>query len=273
MGKGNGAAVDGKRQGKQKNQQQPVTTSPVCDSKKRIDAWNKLEELQTHPELAWHPGYSLDILQRDGDPYAWLRLLMTQPQFAPPQEWWNDLWRWSNLPWGQLLAAQPQFTKYCPWEAVSRMELVKLALLAPEIFSRRFPQGRWQDLCPFLTTPEWRHLLIDVPEADKFLDMEEVGKKLSASDWMCILAYRPELEKYFDWTPVEKSPSVYWAYLLRCQPQFADRCDWSCLKGWQIRQILTKQPQLKTPELERLIEEDELWEEYQEEKELGEFQN
>ena len=239
------------------------------DSDKRARAWEKLERLQSHPELAWHPGYFLDALQRDGEPYAWLLLLMKQPQFAPPRDWWNGLCCWSNLPWARLLAAQPQFEKYCPWASVSRLELVELALLASEIFTRQFPEGRWRDLCPFLTTHEWRQLLTDVPDAEKYLDMDAVGKKLSANDWMCILAYRPQLEKYFDWSPVENSPSVYWARLLCCQPQFADRCDWSCLKGWQIRQILAKQPQLKTPELERLIEEDEIWEEYLEEKRMS----
>lgn len=216
----------------------------VCVRQRRAEAREKLEELQNHPELAGHPGYELDVLQREGELYAWFLLLMTQPQLAPPPEWWNDLWRWSSLPWGQLLAAQPRFEKYCPWESVSRLELVELALLAPEIFARRFPGGRWRDLCLFLTTPEWRHLLIDVPDAEKHLDMDAVREKLSADDWLCVLAFRPQLAKYFDWATVENRFSVYWAYLLRRQPQFADRCPWSLLKAWQIRQILARQPQL-----------------------------
>ena len=216
----------------------------VCVWRKRAEAREKLEELQNHPELAGHPGYDLDVLQREGEPYGWFLLLMTQPQLAPPPEWWNELWRWSSLPWGQLLVAQPQFEKYCPWEAVSRLELVKLALLAPEIFARWFPGGRWRDLCAFLTTPEWRHLLIDVPYAEKHLDMDAVSEKLSSNDWMCILANQPSLEKYVDWSQIVGRPSPYWPYLLRRQPQFADRCDWSLLEPWQIRQILVRQPPL-----------------------------
>ena len=215
-----------------------------CVRQRRAEAREKLEALQNHPELAGHPGYELNVLQREGEPYGWFLLLMTQPQLAPPPEWWIDLWRLSTLPWGQLLAAQPQFEKYCPWESVSRLELVKLALLVPEIFARHFPGGRWRDLCPFLTTPEWRHLLADVPDAEKYLDMDAVREKLSVEDWLCLLACRPELAKYFDWAAVGNRFSVYWAYLLRRQPQFADHCPWSLLKGWQIRQILARQPQL-----------------------------
>ena len=195
----------------------------VGERQKRTAVREKLEYLQDHPELAGDPGYDLDALRQDGEPYAWFLLLMKQPQLAPPDDWWNDLWRWSTLPWGQLLAAQPQFEKYCPWESVSRLELVKLALLAPEIFTRHFPEGRWRDLCPFLTAPEWRHLLTDVPDADKHLDMKTVSKKLSSNDWMCILAEQPRLEKYVDWSQIADCPSPYWSYLLRRQPQFADK--------------------------------------------------
>ena len=236
------------------------------DSDKRAEAWEKLEYLQDHPELAGHPGYFLKPLQQDAEPFPWFLLLMKQPQFAPPQEWWDDLWRWSTLPWGQLLAAQPQFEKHCPWESVSRLELVKLALLAPEIFARRFPGGQWRDLCPFLTAAEWRCLLRDVPDVDRHLDMDAVCQKLSADDWMCILAKQPNLEKYFDWSQVEGKPSVYWATLLRRQPQFAIHCDFSQLEWRLIKSLLAKQPQLKTPELEQRIKEDQIWEEYQEEK-------
>ena len=209
-----------------------------------VSTWDKLEALQEHPELADTRGYKLDTLRRKGEPYAWFLLLMKQPQFAPPEEWWSGLWRHSLLPWGRLLAVQPRFEKYCQWEAVSRLDLVELALLAPKLFARKFPQGHWRDLCAFLTAAEWRCLLRDVPGADKYFDMKEVRKKLSVNDWMCILAWQPQLEEYLDWSQVEKQPSVYWSTLLRRQPQFADRCDWSLLEGWQIHSILVKQPQL-----------------------------
>ena len=241
------------------------------DSDKRARAWEKLEALQSHPELAWHPGYELETLRRDGEPYAWFLLLIKQPQFAPPQEWWDELWRWSSLPWGQLLAAQPQFEKYCPWESVSRLELVKLALLAPEIFARRFPGGQWRDLCSFLTTPEWRHLLTDVPDADKYLDINAVREKLSINDWLCILAKQPSAEKYVDWSQIDGCPSPYWPYLLYRQPQFAIHCDFSQWEGRHISYLLSRHPQLRTPELEQKIEEDQIWEEYLEEKEWAQL--
>ena len=209
-----------------------------------VSVWDKLEALQEHPERADTRGYKLDTLRRKGDPYAWFLLLIKQPQLAPPEEWWSGLWRHSLLPWGRLLAAQPRFEKYCPWEAVSRLDLVELAVLAPELFARKFPQGRWHDLCAFLTTAEWRSLLRYVPDVDRHLDMDAVREKLSADDWMCILAWQPQLEKYFDWSQVEGKTSVYWATLLRNQPQFANRCDWSLLDGWQLSSILAKQPQL-----------------------------
>ena len=207
-------------------------------------ARDKLDYLREHPELADAPGYKLKKLQRVGDPYAWFLLLVEQPQLAPPEEWWSKLRQRGDLPWGRLLTAQPQFEKYCCWEMVNRLELVELALLAPELFARRFPHGRWQDLCAFLTAAEWRSLLRDVPDVDRHLDMDAVRQKLSADDWLCVLAFRPQLEKYFDWSRVEKQPNTYWSFLLRRQPQFADHCDWSGLKGWQIRQILASQPQL-----------------------------
>ena len=206
-------------------------------------AWDKLEYLREHPEVADSPGYKLKKLQRVGDPYAWFLLLIDQPQLAPPEEWWSHLRQRGDLPWGRLLAAQPQFEEYCNWETVSRLELVELALLAPELFAHKFPNVRWRDLCAFLTVPEWRHLLMDVPDADKRLDMKTVSKKLSSNDWLCILAEQPSLEKYVDWSQIAGRPSPYWSYLLCRQPQFAEHCAWPLLEAWQIRQILVRQPQ------------------------------
>lgn len=179
-----------------------------------------------------------------GDPYEWFLLLMKQPQLAPPEEWWRGLRPRGDLPWGKLLAAQPQFEKYCRWELVSRLELVELAMLAPDFFARQFPNGRWQDLCAFLTSSEWEKLLRNIPGVDKHLDMDTVRVKLSPNQWLCVLAFQPQLEKYFDWSTVEKRPNTYWSFLLSRQPQFADHCDWPDLTGWQIRQILARQPQL-----------------------------
>ena len=63
------------------------------------DAWDKLNELREHPELADTPGYGLEILRRYGDPVMWFLLLMEHPEFEPPWEWWYDLRKRAGLPW------------------------------------------------------------------------------------------------------------------------------------------------------------------------------
>ena len=216
----------------------------------------KLEYLREHPELADKPGYRLKKLRRKGDPYNWFLLLVKQPQLAPPYAWWRRSSRLGDLPWAELLAAQPQFEEYCNFETMNRLEVVKLSFLAPDIFARNFPYGRRRDLYGFLTASELERLLRDVPQAAEELDMAEVARRLTPNNWLCLLAFQPQFEKYFDWSPVEKRPSPYWAYLLRRQPQFADHCDWEHLTGWQIRQILSRQPQFADRcDLELLSEE------------------
>ena len=209
-----------------------------------MDAWDKLNELREHPELADTPGYELEILQRDGDPVMWFLLLMEQPQLAPPPKWWFELRHRCGLPWARLLAAQPQFEKHCDWASVGRGELVKLAFLAPELFARKFPEGRWYDLYGFLTPHEIMSVLMEAPTADDRFDMDEVNAVLTPDMWLNILACQPQFEKYFDWSTVEKRPSNEWDFLLRRQPQFADHCDFSQLRSDQICRILSKQPQL-----------------------------
>ena len=211
------------------------------------DAWIKLKDLQEHPELANTPGYELEILEKEGDPIDWFLLLIKHPQFAPSPEWWyKKTYDRSNLPWAKLLAAQPQFENYCYWESVSRWNLVELAFLAPEIFKRKFPQGRWHDLYAFLTDVELMILLSDVPQIVEHLDMEEVKERLDPDLWLTILSHQPQLEKYFDWARAEGKICHSWDWLLRRQPQFAKYCDWSKLGSSVIRRILVKQPQLIT---------------------------
>ena len=207
------------------------------------DAWDKLNELREHPELADTPEYELENLQRDGDPVMWFLLLMEQPQLAPPSEWWLELRHRCGLPWARLLAAQPQFEKLCQWESVGRGELVTLAFLAPELFARKFPEGRWHDLYAFLSPFELAGVLRDAPQAVEALDMDDVREKLAPDYWLAVLAIQPQLERYFDWATVEKRPSLHWDILLRRQPQFADHCDFSQWRSDQIRRILNKQPQ------------------------------
>ena len=145
--------------------------------------------------------------------------------------------------WARLLAAQPQFETHCDWRSVGRGELVKLAFLAPELFARKFPEGRWHDLYAFLTPLELARVLCDAPQAAEALDMDEICEKLAPDRWLDVLADQPQLEKYFDWRQVEGRPSLHWDFLLRRQPQFADHCDFSQLKSYQLRRILMTQPQ------------------------------
>lgn len=206
---------------------------------------DKLFDLREHPELADTPGYELETLRREEDPVMWFLLLVDRPRFAPPGEWWDNLRRRAGLPWARLLAAQPQFEKYCSWESVSRGELVTLSFLAPGLFARRFPEGRRHDLYAFLTPLELAGVLRDAPQAAEVFDMDDVREKLAPDHWLSLLADRPELEKHFDWLQVEGRPSIYWDILLRRQPQFAHYCDFSQLRSFQIRRILIKQPQLR----------------------------
>ena len=209
-----------------------------------MDRWDKLKALKEHPELINTPGYDLNALYMDGDPVMWFLLLTEQPQFAPPRDWWFKLRHRSDLPWARLLAAQPQFEEHCHWESVGRGELAKLAVLAPHLFNRKFPQGCLHDLYELLTPLELESLLWDVPQAAELLDMEDVTQKLAPDLWLSVIAHQPQLEKYFDWKLVEKKASLYWDVLLRHQPQFACRCDFEQLKDWQIRRIQRKQPHL-----------------------------
>jgi len=98
-------------------------------------------------------------------------------------------------------------------------------------------------LYAFLTPHEIMSVLMEVSTADEHFDMDEVNAALSPDMWLNILACQPQLEKHFDWSLVEKKPSLSWDFLLRRQPQFADRCDFSQLKSHQLRRILMKQPQ------------------------------
>ena len=211
---------------------------------KTREAWNKIDELKKHPELANSPGYEMEELRKAVDPVYWFLLLMEQPQFAPPRDWWFELRHRSDLPWARLLAAQPQFEEHCHWESVGMGELVRLAFLAPELFARMFPQGHWYDLYAFLTPMELVGLLCDVPQAAELLDMDDVAEKLAPDRWLSVIASQPQLEKYFDWALVGKNSSIFWDALLRHQPQFACHCDFEQLKDWQIRRIQRRQPQL-----------------------------
>ena len=183
-------------------------------------------------------------LYQTEDPVYWFLLLAEYPEFAPEKKWWFDLRHRSDLPWSTLLAAQAQFEKYCHWESVSRLDLMLLAHRAPEIFKRKFPQGRAHDLEAFLTPSEKAHLLINVPEYAEQVDWDELNAGLSIPEWFSLLAYRPQFEIYFDWSTVENKPHACWHILLKKQPQFAIHCDFEQLSPNQRKTLQKHCPEL-----------------------------
>ena len=198
---------------------------------------NIVEELKRNVENA--DAEKLELLQKSEDPVYWFLLLSEYPEFAPASDWWwFNLRNHCNLPWSKLLAAQPQFEEYCHWESVSRLDLMLLAHRAPEIFKRKFPQGRAHDLYAFLTPLEKAHLLINVPEYADQVDWDELNAEFSIGNWFSLLAYQPQFEIYFDWSKVEKRPNHYWDMLLKKQPQFAIHCDLEQLYPNQRKRVL-----------------------------------
>ena len=73
------------------------------------EIWKRIDELKTKPELAGSPGYEIDDLLKKSDAIDWFFLLMEQPQFTPPHDWWFELRSRCDLPWAMLLRKQPQF--------------------------------------------------------------------------------------------------------------------------------------------------------------------
>ena len=136
-----------------------------------------IEELKAKRENA--SSEEIKALEQNENPIYWFLLLAEYPEFAPDSSWWFALCNRCDLPWSQLLAAQPQFEKYCHWESVSRLELVLLAYRTPEIFKRRFPQGRAHDLYAFLTSLEKSCLLSQLPEYAEFIDWDEINAEFS----------------------------------------------------------------------------------------------
>lgn len=185
----------------------------------------------------------IKALEQNEDPIDWFLLLAEYPEFAPDSDWWFRLYNRCDLRWSKLLARQPQFEKYCNWESVSRLELILLAYRAPEIFQRRFPQGRAHDLYAFLTSLEKSCLLSQLPEYAEFIDWDEINAEFSIGNWFSLLAAQPQFEVYFDWSKVEKQPNHYWDMLLKKQPQFAIHCDLEQLYPNQRRRLLKWRPE------------------------------
>lgn len=196
---------------------------------------NIVEELKRDVENA--DAEKLDFLQQSVNPVYWFLLLSEYPEFAPESSWWFDLRNRCDLPWSKLLAAQPQFEKYCHWESVSRLELMLLAERVPEIFNRKFPFGNMQDLYAFLTPLEKSFLLAQLPEYANLIEMEDLNDEFGIDEWFNLLSEQPQFEKYFDWSKVEKQPNHYWDMLLKKQPQFAIHCDFEKLYPNQRRRI------------------------------------
>ena len=181
------------------------------------------------PKIMDSTGFDIVMLGKDPDPRYWFLFLKSHPKFAPDSNWWFDLRNRCDLPWSQLLAAQPQFEEYWHWESVSRVEIILLAYRAPEIFKRKFPQGRAHDLYSILTSLEKSRLLSQLPEYAEYVDWDEINAEFSIGEWFGLLADQPQFERYFDWSKVEKQPNHYWDMLLKKQPQFAIHCDFEQL--------------------------------------------
>ena len=201
-----------------------------------------VEELKAKLENA--SAEEIKALQQNEDPIYWFLLLAEYPEFAPVSSWWFDLRNRCDLPWSKLLTKQPQFEKYCHWESVSRLDLMILAYRAPEIFQRKFPQGRAHDLYAFLTPLEKSSLLSQLPEYAEFIGWDEINAEFSIGNWFSLLAYQPQFEIYFDWSKVEKQPNHYWDMLLKKQPQFAIHCDFEQLYSNQRKRLLKHRPDL-----------------------------
>lgn len=203
---------------------------------------NIVEELKRKLENA--DSDEIRVLEQTEEPVYWFLLLAEYPEFAPDGMWWFDLRNHCDLPWSKLLAAQPQFGRYCQWEHVSRLELILLAYRAPEIFKRKFPQGRAHDLYAFLTPQEKSDLLAELPEFAEQIDWDEIQAEFETSEWFYLLAAQPQFETYFDWSKVEKQPNNYWDMLLIRQPQFAIHCDFEQLYPNQRRNLLKYRPEI-----------------------------
>ena len=158
---------------------------------------NVVEELKRKLENA--DSDEIRVLEQTQEPVYWFLLLAEYPEFAPDGIWWFDLRNHCDLPWSKLLAAQPQFGRYCQWEHVSRLELILLAYRAPEIFKRKFPQGRAHDLYAFLTPQEKSDLLAELPEFAEQIDWDEIQAEFETSERFYLLATQPQFETYFDW--------------------------------------------------------------------------
>ena len=201
-----------------------------------------VEELKAKLENASEE--KIKALEQNENPIYWFLLLAEYPEFAPDGMWWFDLRNHCDLPWSKLLSAQPQFVRYCQWEHVSRLELMLLAYRAPEIFKRKFPQGRAHDLYAFLTPQEKSYLLAELPEFAEQIDWDEIQAEFETSEWFYLLAAQPQFETYFDWSKVEKQPNNYWDMLLIRQPQFAIHCDFEQLYPNQRRNLLKYRPEI-----------------------------
>ena len=71
--------------------------------------------------------------------------------------------------------------------------------------------------------------------------MEDSGKNISA--WDKFASEYPEIAAEYD--QLYNSDGRRWCLLLRYQPQFSDKCDWSKLSNDNWEELLEIQPQLE----------------------------
>lgn len=74
------------------------------------EAWNKVDELKGHPELANTPGYKIEELREAVAPVYWFLLMMEQPQVAGKM----NLNAMSSADWDEVLKIVPELASRRP---------------------------------------------------------------------------------------------------------------------------------------------------------------
>ncbi len=129
---------------------------------------------------------------------------------------------------------------------VNKKEANKVALIkrALEKFRPCFEIDTELSLKQFLdslTGEDIQWGLINKPNLSSYLSSED-WTKLTGDDWSFLLRHQPQLADKCDWTKLDGGD---WRYLLSYQPQFADKCDFRKLNGANWRRLLSHQPQLE----------------------------
>ena len=168
------------------------------------------------------------------DGYDWVSLLIDEPQFADKCDWG----KLNGSNWVWLLLKQPQFADKCDWNKLDGSDWADLLSCQPQ-FADKCDLGKLDD-------ENWSSLLLYLDES-QIIDRCDWGKleesdwaKLDGVVWTYLLRRQPQFADRCDW---DKLCGYYWAVLLIAQPQFAEKCDWNKLDGEAWELLLENQPQ------------------------------